>query len=536
MYRLLIVEDEKNTREGLRDCVDWASYNIKVVKEASNGLEALSFLLENSADIVLTDVVMPLMDGIELVRQIRQRNITSKIVFVSGYWDMPYLKSAFELDAIDYILKPIKLSELDKVIRKVIKMCEQEREEKERIQKMRNKLEASMPLLREKFIGELLNGIYHDKDVIEQRMRFMEIPFFDNGYYTVMTLRIISKMDWENATDIEKHEFQCVIIKDIIESTLDSSYKIFCLVMNEQRISVILNSKHSISYDQIISIAQGIQENIHVATNIQVSIGIGEEVQSVELLKISYQKSLYALEQEYFLGEGQIIHYRDIDINYNIPDCYPHHLQEKIFSAVRLGKEQELKNLIHRFFREIEICAGMNIEYVQTMCIELIVLIQKFLLESNNIRLNIGQRKDLWKKILKLKTLRQTEEWMSNLLSAMAKQIADMQNQRSKRIIENIKRFVQEHFKDNITVQTLAEKFYYTPNYISMLFKKETGENFKEYLTRVRIEKAKDLMKDPSLKLYQIAEGVGYNDPDYFAKVFKKYTGITPTEYRERLD
>ena len=157
MYRLLIVEDEKNTREGLRDCVDWASYNIKVVKEASNGLEALSFLLENSADIVLTDVVMPLMDGIELVRQIRQRNITSKIVFVSGYWDMPYLKSAFELDAIDYILKPIKLSELDKVIRKVIKMCEQEREEKERIQKMRNKLEASMPLLREKFIGELLN-------------------------------------------------------------------------------------------------------------------------------------------------------------------------------------------------------------------------------------------------------------------------------------------------------------------------------------------------------------------------------------------
>jgi two-component system response regulator YesN len=125
---------------------------------------------------------------------------------------------------------------------------------------------------------------------------------------------------------------------------------------------------------------------------------------------------------------------------------------------------------------------------------------------------------------------------MENQLCSITRQIISIQQQRSKGIIERIKKVIHERCSDNITIQSLSEEFYLTPNYISMLFKKENGESFKEYLTRIRMEKAKLLMKDTSLKLYEIAVSAGYTDPDYFTKVFKKYTGATPAEYREKLN
>ena len=540
MYKLLIVEDERSTREGLRDCVNWDSYNIAVVGEAANGQEALSFLLENPVDIVLTDVVMPLMDGIELVRQIRERNIDTKVVFVSGYWDMAYLKSAFKLDAIDYILKPVKLSELEKVIQKITDICRREMEEKIKVQKMRDKLEASMPLLREKFVAELLTGTFQKKDAIEQRILFLDIPFAADGYYTVITLQASQNVETNIAEKIEEYEIRRMIIKDVIESTLlETCYNSFCLTMNgnDTRIIVILHSRHSILYDEIISIAQRMQRNIHAFLDIPISIGIGEEVQNIEFLKISYNKSLRALEQEYFLGEGQIIHYKDIDFRSDVLDYFLHYYTlEKLLNAVRLGNKREVKSIVNQIFKDIESCSGMNIDHIQTICFEIIVLIEKFLLKSYNISLNIGQKKSLWNKILKLKTLKHTEEWLASQLCKLAQQVADIQNKRSKGIIGEIKKFIEEHYSENITVQTLAEEFYLTPNYISMLFKKETGENFKDYLTKIRIDKAKALIQDPLFKLYQVAESVGYKDPDYFTKVFKKYTGVTPSEYRERLN
>ncbi len=535
MYKLLIVEDEKSTREGLRDCVDWQLYNVGEVFDACNGKEAIEILVNNSIDIVLTDVVMPLIDGIELTRYIRQEGIPVKVIFISGYCDMPYLKSAFELDAIDYILKPIELAELERVMKKVVAMCDREVQQKKAVQEMKTKLAVSIPILREKFITDLLMGNIRDEHVIVERTRFLEIPFLIDDYYTVITAHINFNADG-SVWNIEDREIYRMRIREVIDSILGVQYVSFCLTMRDDELVIIINSKSSISYNETIKVAQEIQRSVKDKIGVELSIGIGEEVRYIRQICRSYQKSLCALDQEYFLGKGKIIHYKDINFGESISDYYPHHLQEQIFNAIRLGKEQLVRSLVEEFFEEIQNNTGMNVEYIQTICIEFVILAQKLLLESNDIRLNIDQRKDLWKGILKQKTLSQTKEWMCTQLCDMVKQIAIIHSQRSRSIIERIKKTVQERYRDNITIQTLAQEFFITPNYLSMLFKKETGEGFKEYLTRIRVEKAKKLMQNSSLKLYEIAEAVGYTDPDYFTKVFKKYTGVTPTEYKERLN
>ena len=542
MYQLMIVEDEKSTREGLKDCVDWNRYDIKVVAEAPNGQEALNRLHEMPIDIVLTDVVMPIMDGIELVRQIRCIYSSVKVIFISGYWDMPYLKSAFQLDAIDYILKPIKLEELEQVIQKVTEICRLEKEAKQNLQEMKNKLAASLPLMRERFISRLLTGSIKGRKAILQKAAFLDLPFEQVGYYTVFTIQInpsvqtmLSKKD--KVETMEEHEILLMKIKELVESTriADLNLNIFCSIADENRINFILYSASSTSYDRTIEIAQQMQDKIKNATSAVVSVGIGDEVPSVEYLNRSWQKSVRALDQGYFLGEGAIIHYKDIDLKNEIPSYYSHPIQEQICNAIRLGREKEVKSLTSSFFQELYSYTGMNIDYVRTICLELIILAERILLESGDSKLDIGGRKDMWKKVFQLKTLKQTEEWMSNQLCDMAGTIDRIQNTKSKSIVERMKSAVQRRCSENITIQELAEELYFTPNYICMLFKKETGESFREYLTKVRLERAKTLLRNSTMKLYEIAGQIGYTDPDYFTRIFRKYTGVTPTEYRERL-
>ncbi len=318
MFRLLIVDDERTTREGLRDCVEWHKYGVEVAAVAYNGQEALKWLLQETVDIVLTDVVMPMMDGIELVKQIRQRQIPVKIIFVSGYWDMPYLKSAFQLDAIDYILKPVKLTELEKVIQKVVSICIEEQNERKVLQELKNKLAASMPLLREQFLNKLISGRFRDKESIFQRASFLEIPFTSNSYYTVFTIQLSTPTsedarEIEKTENMEKQEIEQMLIKETLETFFKDRYQIYCLIQ-DHHIYLILNNGKSLPYNEFLSIAQQIQELIDNIIKSKVSIGIGEEVSNIEHLNRSWQRSLRALEQGCFFGGNEIVHYLTQDV------------------------------------------------------------------------------------------------------------------------------------------------------------------------------------------------------------------------------
>ncbi len=159
---LLLVEDERDIRQGMLDGIDWDAYGIGTVREASNGKRALEILRDSNFDIILSDVVMPLMDGIEFVRTARSEGTTAKVVFISGYQDMEYLKSAFKLEAIDYIFKPVDIDELDAVLTKVSDACRCDRAGAHLMEEMNQRLEATKPVMRERFFRELLTRGFSD--------------------------------------------------------------------------------------------------------------------------------------------------------------------------------------------------------------------------------------------------------------------------------------------------------------------------------------------------------------------------------------
>lgn len=530
MYKLLIVEDEKGTREGLMDCIDWEQYGIELVAGLRNGEEALAYIENNPVDIVLTDVVMPVVDGIELIQEIRDRQYDIKTIIISGHGDIPYLKSAFKLDAIDYIFKPVDLEELDKVMKKVVKICDKEMKQQEKLKNLQKKLTESIPLLQERFFRRLIEGTLIDREEIIKRIDFLNLDIKVDEHYFIINVNIntADKDDTKENQQIEEREVKELLIINEVNKLYKGQYTIYN-ISNNQELVLIFNTKKSITYQKSFNVADNIHRVINDVIGQKATIGISDQVDYLGDLYQCYQQSQLALKNKFFLGTGEVIHIEDIESREKSNFFYPERQYEEILDAARSGENEKIENLIENFFVNIR-KQNLSIEFIKILAVELVILTLKELPETNQESQDIT-----WQEILGFNTLKKIKSWLKMKIKKIAVNINKQQSNKTRYLIKKIKKTIRENYDEDISLKTLADDFYLTSNYICLLFKKETGETFNSYLTDVRIEKAKELLKDPVLRIYQIAEKVGYSDSDYFTRLFKKNTGVTPSEYRKRL-
>lgn len=529
MFNLIIVEDEDITRLGLRDCVSWEDYDINVVFEASDGLEALQFIEQNHVDIVLTDVKMPLMDGIELVERIRENNKNIKVIFISGHWDMQYLKSAFHLEAIDYILKPIIPKELHNMLTKVTQLCIQEQQQEELFNEIKDKLEQSMPVLRERFFSELINERYYSKEEVIERSSFLEIILNPNDYYCVMTL--VYNPEFIDEKSAKNITLRLIPIREILEEEL-KKFNAYCINENNNELCIIIQFDSPVEHEQMIDLAKRLKSTVNHSVSEFITIGIGKVLQGIENIGESYRQSLHAAEQSVFLGNNNVIHIADVEKVSRKVGYYSTKDITDIINYVRTGKSEEIKKSVSALFRRLKQNPKIHISYVRNICLELIVTINLQLMEYKVIREDENQEYT-WEELFTILNIDEIQEWITNQMVQACEKILSVQTNTSNNIVYMIKKAVEENFCENISIQNLADELFLTPNHLYMLFKKETGETFNQYLTRYRMEKAKEYLSEPKYKLYQITEMVGYSDSDYFTKLFKKHTNYTPSRYRE---
>ena len=529
LFNLIIVEDEDITRLGLRDCVSWEDYDINVVFEASDGLEALQFIEQNHVDIVLTDVKMPLMDGIELVERIRENNKNIKVIFISGHWDMQYLKSAFHLEAIDYILKPIIPKELHNMLTKVTQLCIQEQQQEELFNEMKDKLEQSMPVLRERFFSELINERYYSKEEVIERSSFLEIILNPNDYYCVMTL--VYNPEFIDEKSAKNITLRLIPIREILEEEL-KKFNAYCINENNNELCIIIQFDSPVEHEQMIDLAKRLKSTVNHSVSEFITIGIGKVLQGIENIGESYRQSLHAAEQSVFLGNNNVIHIADVEKVSRKVGYYSTKDITDIINYVRTGKSEEIKKSVSALFRRLKQNPKIHISYVRNICLELIVTINLQLMEYKVIREDENQEYT-WEELFTILNIDEIQEWITNQMVQACEKILSVQTNTSNNIVYMIKKAVEENFCENISIQNLADELFLTPNHLYMLFKKETGETFNQYLTRYRMEKAKEYLSEPKYKLYQITEMVGYSDSDYFTKLFKKHTNYTPSRYRE---
>lgn len=536
MYKVFIVDDEPNARYGLRDYFNWSQYGIEVIGEADDGESALEAMDGRMPDIVLTDVKMPNMDGIQLSEKLREKCENIKIVFISGHDDVNYLKSALKADVIDYILKPINMKELGETIKKVVHILDDESSQKKRIYDMNIKLIQSMPLLKEKFFIELIRDGAGNGQELKKRLEFLELDLPVEAAYLVFTITIDDRATVLESISERDRQLNSYALLNICQELIDRYFTGFSFEIRQGEYVCLINLKSEEDEEILYNVIDEIKDNLMKFLGMSLTIGVGQKTDSLRKVSQSYTMASEAASMKLLLGKNRVITINSLEPAEDDTFKFDFSMQEKLFTVLKAGDEEKLVSILTTTFEELFNSRNINIKYCQNICCQLLLAPARLLMELGlyTNELNVSEN-NLLERLFKQETLEDMKALLTTHYRSVCSFIAEKRNRKSRNVIEQVKDIINRRFRENLSVADIAKEVYLTSTYICLIFKQETGETVNEYMTKVRMEKAKELLKDTRNKFYDICYAVGYSDPSYFSKQFKKCTGLSPSEYREKV-
>ncbi|MFB9275744.1 response regulator [Cohnella cellulosilytica] len=533
MLKMIIADDEYNVREGLRDVVPWEEMGIAVVAVASDGPETLELCQSLRPDILITDIRMPVLDGLEAANRLRELDASVRIIIISGAQDFNYAKTAVNLNVDGYILKPIKVNELQDTVRKVADSIRAERSREAYTHQLRQQLTENMPALREQFLANLTMGMYRDERELADKLVFFGLPL---QRVSSMRAALFQIDDYEQAVERYSEENKQLIrfsVNNIMEEIVGRSEAGIAFCLNENRF-VVLFDQSGREAGFYLNVVQEIIDSVSAYLKLSLSAGIGNPVQRLGDLHRSYYEAESAIGYKFFTGKSSILHGSDFNegrVNVDLARIYED--QNKLIYFMKLGRREEVAHKIRSIFEAVCKDRSSPIGYVQSVGVEQINMASRAFHEvGESIEAVLPDFPSLIGDLYAHHDAAELVETMQKLFDAITAFFWQKNNQKNSGTIKKIKDIISKKYMENITVSRLSEEVYLSPNYISLIFKQETGETITEYVTKIRMEAAKELLRAQDLKVLEVAEMIGYDNAAYFSTVFKKYTGMHPQKYR----
>lgn len=533
MLKILVVDDEKLIRKGLAKTINALERGYKVIGEAANGVEALENIEREKPDVVITDIKMPKMGGVELIADLEKSFPSIKKVVLSGFDEFNYVRDSMRRGATDYLLKPVDFELLGELLKKIENDIKIEKESYESMLKLKIKLNQSFPLLKDQFIQELIcEGKCSSYDSIEEKLQYYNIHLSTERYQVI----IVSIDDYRHFYEeigSEQSKINTFIMRNISEESV-SYYTGFFSFMDD--IGLVIACSVSKDDEKMIDlISNEIFKNLTNNTVLNYTISVGKPVDSFEKLKESYDSALDTLVKRFYMVGSKIIKFDEEHKRFNksqlkgLTDNY----QVRLKSCLDVVDEQQIPEVMDKLCIKLEEMSAEPSDAVKV----LIDIFMKLQVENVYFKEAVVETYGFdysYEKDLNLfDTLQKINKYTCSVYRETVSKLKERYSKKDIKLIELVKDYILKHYKEDITLTKVADEVYVNPNYLSEIFKSQTGENFVDYFTRVRIEKAKELIKDIKSKTYTVGELVGYDDPAYFSKVFKKVVGVSPTKYRD---
>ncbi|MCK5129482.1 MAG: response regulator [Clostridiales bacterium] len=533
MYKLLIVDDEEEVRHGIVKKIDWSQFNFVVIGEAENGREALDIIEDNIPDIIITDISMPLMNGLELAKSVKQSFPTVKIVILSGYDDFKFAQQAIKYGVSDYILKPVLPDDLNKLVGKLKNQLDNEIEEKKDRKKLEQHYLDSLPILKDNFLTSLVIGNLEIGE-IESKISFFDLTIRGN-FFSVAIIGLDKKSieileNEEKIKDLTKFAV-LKIAQDILSNntTGEAFYYGNALVI----IAGMNDNARADACNKLFLVLDEIRQNVEKYLSITITIGIGNIIENIVQMKESYDTANIALEYKLVLGGNKIIFVEDIEPVSNNMICLEEEKEKKLLSSIKFGDNKNVENAVQNLFNDFSgIQAPINEYHLYFM--EIFTMLSKL---SRIYQLDImdmlPENYNLYLEINNFNSMDEAENWIMSLSIELMKQIASERLTTTQRLLEKAKDYINSNYNDTeLSVQKLADYLFISASYLSLIFKKEAKETFLKYLIRIRLDVAKNLLRNPGMKISEVAGKVGYPDISYFSYFFKKNFGVSPREYK----
>lgn len=534
MLTMIVADDEPFIRSSLIHVFKWQEeFGIEIIGEASDGLEAYELCLKLAPDILFTDIMMPLMGGLQVAEKLREAGSPTKIIIISGAQDFSYARDALKVSAEGYILKPVKLPEVREVFHQVVAKLKGEREHQMDVEQLRKQLQDSMPVIRDKFLQNLIAGLYRNEDEIWQKIDYFALPFKRE---TALTACVLQLDEYQSAVDKFSEEYKQLLyfsIQNIINECLVSHPCSISFVASENEFIMLFCLADAPSPSSISEVCGQIISNIRKYLRLDASAGIGRACPLAGQLEDSYKDALAALVYTFYTGHGSVLYIKDIQPETEtLESTFFYKFQARLMNELKAGHTGTVMELMEQLFTRL---AGpkLQIGYVQSICAEMIFTSARALYEiDEDTRLVLSDRITIMDKLYLQKNITGLKAYMLSLFHDLSAYVAGKNNSKNSRIISKIHSIIQKGYASELSISRIAEEVFLTPNYISLIFKKETGETITDYITRIRMGKAKELLTSTDLKVMEISELVGYENPHYFSTVFKKTVGLHPLKYR----
>jgi len=529
LYRILIADDEKGICEGIVKKIDWNAIGYTVAGFAYNGVDALEKAEKLHPDVIMTDIKMPFLSGLELCRKLHAVMPAIKFIIFSGFDDFRFAQEAIKLNVAEYILKPVNAQELTATLKKLKEQLDTETSQKCNIELLRKTYEQSFPIMRQQFFVGLIEGHIPKEQLYAQAQAF----HLDTGAggWAVALVRADSIVS-EGSSFKGKEELIPISVKEIADGIFQSipgeSYVNFvyfdCVI-------IIVSFSDGM---KIMHLCNGVNETckeVNRVLGLKAMAGISTVKTDLYQLRDSYQEAVSALEYSGIMGGSKAIYIQDVEPRTPAKSELESEDEKSIVNLIKMGNEEKLKEEINRVFsHQKESLPTINQYKVFLMKIvtSVIKVLGTYDIDDDEIFSD-----NFPATMSKFHTPDEMKNWCMKVCLKINSEIKSKRVSNTKQLAQNAKVYIEQNYGNpKLSVDDLCMYLHVSPTYFSTVFKRETGKNFVSYLTDVRLQHAVDLLNTTEDKTYIIAQKVGYFEPNYFSYVFKKKYGISPSKYR----
>lgn len=536
MWKIAIIDDERQVLQGMKRAIPWEQLGAEWVGEALNGEDGLDVVRKTEPDIVITDIYMPSMNGIDMIEQLRKDGYDGKVIIFSGYSDFEHARQALRCNVSDYVSKPISVPTLKTILSKVIGELALEEEKRQRQGEMEQKLSLYEPFIEKEWVRSAVVGTldssYRDTGRLPRPYRYWSAcSHAAVGIDLVRDVRAseFTLSDW-NLFRFAISNIACEVFRkmfgDIEYTELHGTRAVLIVHPRPEDDAVQLENK-------LLSLGIKLIDAVKSYLKLVIRVGIGGVKQQWLRIPDSTEEAFRAID----LRSGRL------DPAYYLYTCKEEDSERQgtssLFSvkfyvelaaAIKASQEDEAKRLVADYMSRLEQRKAVTPEHVQVLASELWGVFTYCLYEAGVLLDDLVPGEQVTKELVGLTGPEQLSEWLSAKISLICSSRQWRGNSKHRQVVDFMTQYIHEHYAEEVTLAELSEKIYISRNHLSIIFKNITGETFNNYLTRVRIEKARELLLERNMLVYEVAERVGYKNVPYFSTLFKKITGLNPTE------
>jgi len=530
MYSLMLVDDECDVRKAILETINWNELGFEVVGEAENGREALDVAQRLNPDVIITDIKMPFMDGIEFVKELREENPITKIIFLTGFNDFEYAKSAIKYNVMEYLLKPISADNLGKTLTSVRQKLDSERDTLRNIEQMKKNYETDRQIMRMGFLHALVAGGV-SKKYIESVIPKLGLKL--DGECNLVFVTKPSRHSLEsNILGVDDTDLLMASISKLVTQTADRYVRNESFWHLEHFVTILSDTRKNIEENSNILMLE-IQQNIEHFYGVTSTTGVSEKFDDISKTKLAYESAISALEYRLILDNNKIIHISDIEPDGKVRFLFDENSEANLKSILKTGTKEQVTQFVNKMFENMRNRKATLSDY-QIYIIEMFSVVVKTAKSLiPDFDLNVGNNLNFITEIFNHESIDDVKKWFERLCHRIIEYI-NLQRQDSTDILADMGyEYIKKNYhQSDLSLKMISDQLHISSSYFSSIFKKFTGDSFTNILIKIRMEKAKELVLTTNKKIFEIAQETGYTDQHYFSYCFKRYFQVSPNEMR----